>query len=252
MSEDTETPQSRLRQEWEAMAPSWIEDMRQGENLPRRGLLDPWMLRACGDVSGLRVLDSGCGEGRFSRMLSERGAAFVLGLDTSEAMIDAARQAGGRQIEYQRADVQHMPQLASESFDLAVSYLNQCDLPDFEANTREIYRLLVPGGRFLIANLHPMRCATGLWHRDGQGRKLHVLLDRYCEEGSRTWTILGNQITNFHRTLSTYLNAFLSVGFQLERLDEPVADADMLERFPGLAEEERAPNFIIYQLRKPA
>lgn len=66
---------------------------------------------------------------------------------------------------------------------IAVSYLNQCDLPDFKANNREIFRILRPEGRFVIANLHPMRSAAGGWQRTDDGEKRHVILDRYFEEG---------------------------------------------------------------------
>jgi hypothetical protein len=71
------------------------------------------------------------------------------------------------------------------AFDLAVSYINQCDLPDFEANSREVFRVLRPGGRSIIANLHPMRSAVGEWLKAEDGAKLHVILDRYFDEGDR-------------------------------------------------------------------
>lgn len=162
-----------LRKEWEALAPKWIQEVREGRNSVRAGMLDGLMLEACGDVSGLRVLDSGCGEGRFSRMLTERGAGYVLGLDLCEPMIQAAKELATDRDEYMVADVQDLGFLDDASFDLAVSYLNQCDLPDFEANTREVYRVLKQGGRFVIANVHPMR-STGKWYRSPEGKKLHV------------------------------------------------------------------------------
>lgn len=65
-------------QEWRALAQSWIRESRTGTNANRRGLLDGPMLEARGDVRGLRVLDCGCGEGRFCRMLVDRGASYVL------------------------------------------------------------------------------------------------------------------------------------------------------------------------------
>ena len=65
--------------------------------------------------------------------------------------------------EYQVADVQNLSFLVDQSFDLAVSYLNQYDLPDFMANARRVYRIIRNKGRFIIANLHPMRSAGGGW-----------------------------------------------------------------------------------------
>lgn len=81
-----------LRQEWIALAPAWIKESRQGRNSVRNGLLDRPMLDACGNVEGLDVLDSGCGEGRFSRLLLKQGARYVLGLDLCQPMIEAAKQ----------------------------------------------------------------------------------------------------------------------------------------------------------------
>jgi ubiquinone/menaquinone biosynthesis C-methylase UbiE len=210
------------------------------------------MLALCGDVTGMRVLDCGCGEGRFCRLLAQRGAAYILGLDLCAPMIDAARERQSDRDEYRVADVQDLDFLDDASFDLAVSYLNQCDLPDFARNTREVYRVLRPGGRFIVANLHPMRSAVGGWLKDDEGRKQHVILDRYFDETERHWRMRGSDVTNFHRTLMTYLDGFLAAGFTIERVVEPTATAESLERYPENDDELRVPNFIIYVLRKPA
>ena len=58
----------------------------------------------------------------------------MLGLDLCAQMIEAARELQSRGQEYRVADVQDLSALGDETFDLAVSYLNHCDLPDFEAN----------------------------------------------------------------------------------------------------------------------
>ena len=129
----------RLTSEWIELAPHWIREARQGRNPARTGLLDAPVMEACGSVRGLRILDSGCGEGRFCRMLIDRGAECVLGVDLCEPMIQAARELASGRDTYRIADAQNLNFLEDSSFHLAVSYLNQCDLPDFEANTREIF-----------------------------------------------------------------------------------------------------------------
>ena len=72
-----------FKEEWGKIAPYWITEMRETPNATREVQLDPPMLAQCGDVTGMRIIDLGCGEGRFSRKLSRRNAQFVLGLDSS-------------------------------------------------------------------------------------------------------------------------------------------------------------------------
>jgi len=240
-----------LEEEWRQLAPAWIAEMRAGRNPARRGLLDPVVVQACGDVRGLRVLDCGCGEGRFSRMLAENGAANVLGIDLCPPMVEAAAALATGRDAYRLADAQDLSFLADESFDLAISYLNQCDLPDFEANTREVFRVLRAAARFVAVNVHPMRSAAGPWVKAGDGSRQHYILDRYFDEGARTYAMLGATFTNFHRALSTYLRAYREAGFVIEDIVEPRVTAENLALFPELDDELRVPNFIVFVLRKP-
>src|SRR5687767_13843792 len=107
-----------LKREWITIAPMWIKEAREGRNPTRIGLLDKPMLDACGNLEGLKILDCGCGEGRFSRMLADRGAAYVLGLDLCEPMIEAAKELRLCGVEYKIADVQALGFIDDEVFDL--------------------------------------------------------------------------------------------------------------------------------------
>ena len=88
----TTIARTALRDEWRQLAPAWIREAREGANATRRGLLDRPMIEVCGDVRGFMLLDCGCGEGRFCRMLLDRGAKQVVGVDLCPPMIMAAAQ----------------------------------------------------------------------------------------------------------------------------------------------------------------
>ena len=62
--------------------------------------------------------------------------------------------------------------------------------------------------------------------------------------------MMGSDLTNFHRSLSTYLRGFLDTGFLIVDLIEPTATGEWATYYPELEDERRAPNFIIYVLEK--
>ena len=241
--------EERLRTQWTEAVQDWIET----DQSIRTGMLDSWMLDALRDVSGKSVIDIGCGEGRFSRLLSELGAT-VSGIDLTEPLIERARELGSDKETYLQGDAENLEGVADDSFDLAVSYIVLVDLLDYRRSIREAYRVLRPGGRFVVCNVHPMRTASKNivgWIRDSSG-KLFYPVDNYTEEGEREFLWWGGPFINMHRTISSYVSAFLDAGFTLEGLHEPVPSDEQLVENPKFDDELRVPNFIIYILKKPS
>ena len=107
MPESSMDETGRLRDRWTALSDYWINLMETNQSIHREGMLDGWMLEAVGDVTGLKVIDLGCGEGRFSRMLAERGAG-VTGVDFCEPFIEYAQQHRARDEEYLLGDMQNL------------------------------------------------------------------------------------------------------------------------------------------------
>ena len=191
-----------------------------------------------------------CGEGRFTRLLAELGADAT-GIDLTQPLLDRAQTLAGPNETYLLADAETLEGIQSESQDLAVSYIVLVDLDDYRASIRAAHRVLRPGGAFIVCSIHPMRMATPQgWINQG-GRKLFYPLDNYAQEGPREFTWWGKPFLNMHRTLSSHITAFLDAGFILEALQEPTPSPAQLARNPHFDDEFRAPNFIIYRLRKP-
>lgn len=76
----------------------------------------------------------------------------LTGIDLSPGMIDIARtRAGelGREVALQVGDAERLP-FAEESFDTVVTTLSLCTIPDDRQAIAEAFRVLRPGGRFLL------------------------------------------------------------------------------------------------------
>jgi len=96
-----------------------------------------------------RVLDAGCGNGVWLRTLAEGfGVATVVGLDLSEGMLAAAREAGASRLV--AGDLQSLP-FGDETFDAVLCLWMLYHVASHEAALAEVRRVLRPGGVLVAA-----------------------------------------------------------------------------------------------------
>lgn len=195
---------------------------------------------------GKRVLDLGCGYGWHCLYAAEHGAGYVLGTDISEKMLEVARQkAGALNIAYRRCSMEDLA-FEDESFDVVISSLALHYIESFEGLVHDVYRWMTPGGAFVFSVEHPVFTSYGTqdWIYDENGAIMHFPIDRYFEEGARNAVFLGEQVTKYHRTLTTYLDTLLTCGFVIKRIVEPQPPAEMMEQ-PGMKDELRRPMMLL-------
>ena len=117
--------------------------------------------------------------------------------------------------------------------------------------SKKIYRILKSGGKLVFTVEHPVFIAYGTqdWYYNEKGEILHFPVDNYYYEGKRTAVFLGEKVTKFHRTLTTYLNTLLSNGFIINHIVEPQPPEYMMD-IPGMQDEMRRPMMLIVSANK--
>lgn len=177
------------------------------------------------DVSGLRILDAGCGSGYYSAWLAERGAE-VVGVDASEAMIAEAKERYGEAATFLVADLREpLDAFEDESFDLVVSQLTLEHIADWRTPMVEFHRLLTPGGRLVVSCDHPFTTYFVIEHEDPEIGSADATEANYyeVEEYNRVWWEGEDriEIPCYRRSLRGVLGPIFEAGFVLEDLREP-------------------------------
>ncbi len=142
------------------------------------------------DVRGCkRILDAGCGNGRYSRFLLRHADpdAIITSFDLSPRMLNRARtRLHSARVSHAVADLTRLP-YADASFDAVVCGWVLEHLPDPRPGLRELARVLQMGGKLLLLStedtLTGAMCSR-LWHCRTYNRPE---LRRVCGECGLRW-----------------------------------------------------------------
>ena len=117
--------------------------------------LTDWGLQHISIEKHNTILDVGCGGGRtVSKLAVIATQGKVYGIDHSDESVAATRKMNARWIDLGRVEVRHssvsqMP-FSDDMFDLVTAVETHYFWPDLPADMREVWRVLKPGGTFII------------------------------------------------------------------------------------------------------
>jgi ubiquinone/menaquinone biosynthesis C-methylase UbiE len=137
------------------------------------------ILNFFGDLQNKRILDAGCGKGRFARVLLDRHPqARIHAFDLSEVMLHCV-PAG---ITPSAGSLTALP-FASDVFDCAYATESLEHAVDIEAAVADLCRVVKPSGRIVIIDKnaeHWGRLQTPKWETWFHREELERLLGRHC------------------------------------------------------------------------
>lgn len=195
----------------------------------------PALLEELGTMSGMRVLDLGCGDAEIGRELLNRGAARYRGIDGSTRMVKAARHLlRDTTGEALLCDIEDLAEPAG-SFDLVLSRMALHYIADLAGVFRACHECLAPSGRLVFTVVHPVITSHDPRENSKEPRQ-HWTVDDYFVLGPRDQEWLGARTVWHHRTVENYVTELRDAGFALTNLREC---APRRERFDDDAEFER-------------
>jgi ubiquinone/menaquinone biosynthesis C-methylase UbiE len=219
-------PRGRAKTDWSAAA-QWYDDLvGDAGSEYHQAIVLPGVLRMLATRPGERVIDIACGQGVLCRRLAEQGAE-VTGIDAAAPLIQAALQRGPQSIRYQVADARLAHGLPEGHFHAAACVLAIENIHPLPPVLAAAARLLAPGGRFVLAMMHPcFRAAKqSSWGWDAEKkiqyrrvegylmpRKTPIVTHPGADPTQYTWS--------FHRPLQEYVKALSRAGLWIDALEE--------------------------------
>lgn len=228
---------------------SWRENKNSANELVEK----PNFLNLLPEVKKKRVLDLGCGFGVYTRLIHDMGASYVVGIDASTKMIDAAEESrGNRNIVYDviPADRINFP---DDSFDIVISNLVLHYIEDIHSLFANINKILLKDGYFIFSTEHPTSTASynlGWAVDEKSGEILHWCLDNYGVPGKRNTRWMDHDIIKYHRTIEIYCRELLNTGFSLEYICEAVPREEDIEKNSDLKKYLKRPLYLIIKAKK--
>ena len=199
---------------------------------PLIALEEPQIRSAVGDVTGLSVLDMGCGTGRHALWLAAHGAN-VTAVDFSEGMLAEARQKpNADQVKFLQHDLHKPLPFADQQFDAVVSGLVLEHIHDLSILFAEARRVLKPTGRAVISAMH-----SAMFLRGSQAR--------YTDPDSGEIV----QVGSIAHSISDFVMAAVRAGFQIEQVSEYAPDAEFAARYPRAEKYIDWPMLVVLTLK---
>jgi|GEM_PF-1157421 len=242
------------KEEWEENASFWIKIIREQldpfrEVVTNRAVLD--VIEKSGDK---KILDAGCGEGYFCRILAQREYRNVFGIDSSPTLIQAAKELEQKQklgVNYDKQDFRDTD-FPDSFFDVVVSYQTIHEIPNPQKALKEFSRILKVGGRLVLLFLHPcFDISTAYIDKDLPPSVFYfnpvkIKKDYYYVGGEKS----PHSYFYLHLPLSRWLTLIHSQGFSQTQIREPHPPLDLVKKEKWWKNSFRQPRFILISSQK--
>ncbi len=195
----------------------------------------PETLKLLGDLKEKRLLDMGCGLGKYAKEFIKRGAV-VTGYDASEKMVSLTKKLCKKKGEFFRATHENAT-LPPNTFDICNASLTLNYCKDLDVIFKKVNGWLKPNGIFTFSMPHPIWLLNRSETMDySKPHKIYIKMNSY-----------GVEVFNYYHPLETFIKLANKYHFQLT----DILETTVSRRYKGWPEEKyRLPNALIFKLQK--
>ncbi|MEH7885031.1 class I SAM-dependent methyltransferase [Bacillus sp. JJ1609] len=236
------------KKSWDEVAPRFYGRTA----LPEYGPFAPTEdeLSLFGDVTGLKLLEIGCGSGHSLKYMHDKNADEIWGLDLSSSQIMAARELLNQtSVQLFESSMESDPGLPHEYFDMVYSIFAIGWTTNLDLTLKNIHKYLKPGGIFIFSWEHPLYSRV-------KNTELGLMLDKsYHEEGPYDHEAWNHPAIMQQYKIGTYINTLIENGFRIEKMVEDIRLSEELKtrhenRWYSEAKVSALPTTIIFKCSK--
>jgi ubiquinone/menaquinone biosynthesis C-methylase UbiE len=217
---------------WGKVAPWYQKIVGDSGHYYHRHVIFPNIKRLYPPKAGVNVLDVGCGQGVYGRLLP--ASTNYTGLDLSKELIAEAKKLDhAKSHEYFVANATQPLPVGRSQYDLAISILALQNMADAQAAITEMIAALKPGGKIALVLNHPaFRIPRqSSWGIDEKNKLEYRRVNRYLsplEVPINAHPGLKNSpVTwSYHQPISYYVSALTKSGCALTNFEEWVSDKE--------------------------
>ena len=243
---------------WGGVADWYDEYLETNKDSYQEKVIAPNLLRILDIKKGMTIADVACGQGFFARKFKIAGA-HVVGSDISAELIVSAKN-HSKDIEYVVSPAHKLPFLKDNSIDAVTIVLAIQNIKEMDLVFKEVYRVLVKGGRLILVLNHPaFRIPKrSSWEFDEKDKKQYRRIDGYLTESKNTIVMhpgqTGSEETiSYHRSLQDFFKTFYKTNLVVTRFEEWISHKKSQSGPRQLAEDnarKEIPMFMMIEAKK--
>lgn len=217
----------------------WTKAQVQSAATPNYGkvfVTAPNLLRLIGDVEGKSILELGCGNGYWLRLLKDLGAAECRGIDHAPNQIEAAQtwEDAPAGITFEVGDITKTLEF-SRQYDVVFLehvLLEVTTREGLEATFRNARKAIKLDGKLVVSDFHPFGPSS-------RPQNVRVADDfSYFQDGA-SFEIISRRVDgevihykDCHWSLSALAGAITTAGFAITQIIEPLPSDEVVRRYP--------------------